>query len=500
MLLFNRGKRVLLKLETLSIRTKVFICTSVTLAILLLFFVVIFNNLFMQIKNNAFSDYKLLSTLDHQVTHVSMSTSKNIEKELTKITKLAKSYQQLAVKNNQTDEQSEFKIANNIVIYSDLYSQQRLKTESSPLSSETNSQRLSEQLSITKLQLLNAIHQALNITQSKANEDLERLFYYEMFGFIILFLLILFFAMYGINLVITPLIKLRKSIEDFQGEKHSQITGGDEIKLLIDSFFSMKNEIKHKQELLEEAVIQAQDANKEKSEFLANISHELRTPMLGILGFAELGLNKIDKVEKHKIVKYFDRIHTSGSRLLLLLNNLLDLSKLEAGEMQFDFEQALISDVLNNVITELDALIINKHISIITDSPNDNIMVEMDVLRIHQVFYNVINNAIKFSPEQGVIFIEISQQKVIKAGQAINTAIITIQDQGMGVPEEELDYIFKKFSQSSMTNTGAGGTGLGLSICKDICEHHNASISIENLVKPKKGATFTIKIPLSQTN
>ncbi len=454
----------------------------------------------MQIKNDAFSEYKLLSTLDHQVTHASMSTSKNIKKELEKITQLAKGHQQLTIKNGYTDEQPEFEIANNIVIYSDFYRQQRLEMEGLIASSEKNTQRLSEQLPITKLQLLNTIHQALNLAQGKANENLEKLFYYEMFSLIVLFLLMLFFAMYGINLVITPIIKLRKSIEDFQGGKHSQITEGDEIKLLIDSFFSMKNEIKQKQELLEEAVIQAQDANKEKSEFLANISHELRTPMLGILGFAELGLNKIDKVEKHKIVKYFDRIHTSGSRLLLLLNNLLDLSKLEAGEMHFDFEQALINDVLNSVLTELDALIINKHISIITDSPNDNIMVEMDVLRIHQVFYNVLNNAIKFSPEQGIIFIEVSQQKVITAGQAINTAIITIQDQGMGVPEEELDYIFEKFSQSSMTNTGAGGTGLGLSICKDICENHNASISIENLVKPKKGATFTIKIPLSQSN
>ena len=486
------------KLETLSIRSKVFIGTSTTLAILLLLYVVIFNSFFIKIKNDAFNDYKLLSQLDHQISYVSASSRHITEEHLAKVISLADNYQQAVLKNDAPQEESESKVAHNIVTYSALYKQLHLNIINASDLSPQNLQLLIDELTLAELKLLNIIHQAFDIIQTEADEDLEALFVYEVLSSSLLFILILIFAMYGINLIITPLIKLRKSIEDFQGGKHSQVSTGDEIKLLIDSFFSMKNEIKHKQQLLEEAVTQAQDANQAKSEFLANISHELRTPMLGILGFAELGVNKLEKVEKQKLLKYFERIHTSGSRLLLLLNNLLDLSKLEAGEMHFDFEQALINDVMGNVLVELDSLISNKNINIITDSPNNDIMIEMDVLRMHQVFYNIINNAVKFSPEQGVILIEITQQSIKREGRSINVAVITIQDQGVGVPEEEMSYIFEKFSQSSHTNTGAGGTGLGLSICKDICDNHHASISISNVKAPQKGAKFIIKIPLLQ--
>lgn len=485
-----------LKLESLSIRTKVFIGTSVTLSILLLIYIVIFNHFFFNIKNDAFNDYKLLSNLDHQIAYISMSKQHVTEEKLDKIIALATKYQYAVSKNDIKQEKAEFEIAHKIITYSVLYKQQHLKVLNTHSLSPLNQQLLVDELSHIELRLINIIHQSFNIIQTEADQSLEALFYYEILSSSLLFVLILFLSMYGINLVIKPLIKLRKSIEEFQGGKHSQINTGDEIKRLIDAFFSMKNEIKHKQELLEEAVIEAQDANQAKTEFLANISHELRTPMLGILGFAELGVNKLEKVEKHKLLKYFERIHTSGSRLLLLLNNLLDLSKLEAGEMHFDFEESLINDVMGNVLIELDSLICNKNIHIITESPINGIMVEMDVLRIHQVLYNIINNAIKFSPDQGVILIEISQKIIQQQERKINVVEIDIQDQGVGVPEEEMHYIFEKFSQSSHTDTGAGGTGLGLSICKDICDYHHAVISVANLIAPQKGAKFTIQIPL----
>lgn len=485
---------MLLKLEALSIRTKVFIATSITLSIILLIYVFIFHHLFISVKSDAFNDYKLLTKLDHQVS--SPAFAQGSAEELNKVILFAEEYLQLVLDNDGEDEIIERQLAKDIMTHSAIFVQQHRIIAASKELTLPDLQLLIDELNNIETLLLSLIHQAFTVVQLEADGDIEELFYYEVISSIVMFSVILLLAMYAINLITRPLITLRNSIEDFQGGKHSQDTAGDEIKLLINSFFSMKNEIQHKQELLEEAVTDAQNANQAKSEFLANISHELRTPMLGILGFAELGINKLEKVEKQKLLKYFDRIHTSGSRLLLLLNNLLDLSKLEAGEMQFDFEEALVNEVMNNVLIELDSLINNKQLTIITDSPNNDIMVEMDVSRMHQVFYNIINNAIKFSPEQGVILIEISQTMMQQDQHNINMAQIVIQDQGIGVPELEMGYIFEKFSQSSHTDTGAGGTGLGLSICKDICDYHNAKISVENLIPPQKGAKFILEIPL----
>lgn len=485
---------MLLKLEALSIRTKVFIATSIALSIILLVYVFIFHHLFVMVKSDAFNDYKLLTKLDHQIS--SPGFKQGSPEELNKVILFANEYLQLVLHNDGEDEIIERQLAKDIMTYSAIFVQQRSIIEASKELPLPDLQLLIDEHNNIKTLLLSFIHQAFNVVQLEADEGIEELFYYEVISSIVVFSIILILVMYAINLITRPLIGLRNSIEDFQGGKHHQESEGDEVKLLISSFFSMKNEIQHKQELLEEAVTDAQNANQAKSEFLANISHELRTPMLGILGFAELGINKLEKVEKQKLLKYFDRIHTSGSRLLLLLNNLLDLSKLEAGEMQFDFEEALVNEVMNNVLIELDSLINNKQLTIITDSPNNDIMVEMDVSRMHQVFYNIINNAIKFSPEQGVILIEISQTMVQQDQHNINMAKIAIQDQGIGVPEKEMNYIFEKFSQSSHTDTGAGGTGLGLSICKDICDYHNAKISVENLLPPKEGAKFILEIPL----
>lgn len=484
---------MLLKLEALSIRSKVFLGTLITLSMILFLYVFIFNYLFMAVKNDALNHYKILTNLDHQI--VTAAYGYNV-KELDMMVHLANEYvQQLSI-NNHKSEQLEQAIAKKIMAYSTLLTEQQRHIQNSSSLATPDLQRLINQQSENKFQISGLIHQALSIVQSKADENNKKLFHYAIISSFFIFSLILIVATYAINLITKPLIELRNRIEEFQGGKHSQNTGGDEIKLLISAFFSMKKEIHHKQALLEEAVTEAQNANQAKSEFLANISHELRTPMLGILGFAELGINKLEKVEKQKLLKYFDRIHTSGARLLLLLNNLLDLSKLEAGEVKFDFEDALVNDVINNVLIELDSLISSKQLNIITHSPDHHIMIEMDVNRIHQVFYNIINNAIKFSPEQGIILIEISQKTIQKQQQPINIAEIIIQDQGVGIPEKEMHYIFEKFSQSSHTDTGAGGTGLGLSICKDICDYHHATISVANIAPPHKGAKFTIQIPL----
>jgi len=257
----------------------------------------------------------------------------------------------------------------------------------------------------------------------------------------------------------------------------------------------MRTDIVNNQKLLERALEKAEQANIVKTEFLANISHELRTPMLGILGFAELGITKIDTADKAKLLKYYNRIHTSGSRLLLLLNNLLDLAKLEANQVVFDIQKNDLEVVFNEVIVELTPLIENKKLKLEITNKNSGLLAEFDNHRIHQVLYNLLSNAIKFSSNQGIIKILLVEAVINNNDIEVPAIKFMITDQGMGVPETELKSIFDKFSQSSRTNTGAGGTGLGLSISMDICRYHHGKLWAENLTKPEQGAQFVLIIP-----
>ena len=239
------------------------------------------------------------------------------------------------------------------------------------------------------------------------------------------------------------------------------------------------------QEELKKATKEAQSANNAKSEFLANMSHEIRTPLHGILSFASFGIKKSRNQDIEKTINYFQKIDTSGRRLLSLVNDLLDLAKLESGRMTFEFEKKDLIAVIKNVTTEFSSLLSEQNKFIVFESTLPSLAVEMDQQKIMQVIRNLLSNALKFSPEEKPIEIILDTQKDIVR--------IKVCDQGHGIPQEELESIFDKFIQSSKTCTGAGGTGLGLSICRQIIESHNGKIWAEN--RPENGAVFTIELP-----
>jgi len=485
------GPNVFFKLHSVSLRSKVFIPTLIVLLFISFVYIYVFASLFVSVKNDAFNDHKILIKLDHQITYIGLHSAHADDEKLNELINLAKEYHDRVLETDGEDEEEEYSAAKDILKFVKLYvSKIEVVTAGTALDISLNRNEIID----IELKLLEVVESALDIVQEEADEDLKTLLYYEVFSSIIFFTLIMIMVMKGINRIINPLIELRKKIEDFSGG--SELLGedyinGDEIQSLLYSFKQMRNEINAKQELLEKALMDAEAANTAKSEFLANISHELRTPMVGILGFAELGIAKIEKAEKQKLFKYFNRIHSSGSRLLLLLNNLLDLSKLEAGQMQFDFTKQSIIPVLDETQVELSALILQNTIHFKIENQLDDSCFEFDKNRMHQVFYNLLSNAIKFSPEFGVIKITILDE--ILTENNIDAVKVIISDQGIGIPNDELKYIFDKFSQSSMTNTGAGGTGLGLTICKDIIERHHGLLYAEN--NPDKGASFILTIP-----
>jgi len=235
---------------------------------------------------------------------------------------------------------------------------------------------------------------------------------------------------------------------------------------------------------------EAIQANKAKSEFLANISHELRTPMQGILGFARLGIGNINQVAREKLSMYFDEINFSGQRLLLLLNDLLDLSKLEAGRENYHFRKYSLTLIINAIITEFQAAFVEKQVSVHFEKPEFKDEAWIDAERIAQVVRNLISNALKYTDAKSSIRIGIKSHP--------SQFEVLISDDGVGIPENETLAIFDKFVQSSKTKTGAGGTGLGLSICKRIIEDHQGSIWAEN--RQTGGADFIFRVQKERFN
>lgn len=231
----------------------------------------------------------------------------------------------------------------------------------------------------------------------------------------------------------------------------------------------------------------AEKANQTKSAFLANMSHELRTPMHAILNFAKLGIRHSTD---EKVEKYLENILISGRRLTALLNDLLDLSKLEAGKIDIQLQLADMTSTIDKALQEMASLYSDKEIEIEWNSEK-TAMAEYDHKLITQVVVNLLSNAIKFSPERSVI--SISCQRL----EPENVLRVSFEDDGVGVPVSEHVEIFDQFIQSSKTIINHGGTGLGLPISKQIIELHQGKIWVESPPPGKQtGALFQFEIPI----
>ncbi|EKD40428.1 MAG: PAS/PAC sensor hybrid histidine kinase [uncultured bacterium] len=217
----------------------------------------------------------------------------------------------------------------------------------------------------------------------------------------------------------------------------------------------------------------AESANLAKSEFLANMSHELRTPLHAILSFAGYGEKRIEVADRHELLRFFQQIATSGKRLLPLINSLLDLAKLEAGKMNYVFQNLDLLTEVKSVITEIAPLAEKKRLKISIVPPDIATEAFFDQGRIGQVICNILSNGVKFSDPDTTISIAFARRIDLPNLTLLQT---TISNHGVAIPANELTAIFDKFAQSSKTKTGAGGTGLGLAICKQIIEDHRGKI------------------------
>lgn len=253
------------------------------------------------------------------------------------------------------------------------------------------------------------------------------------------------------------------------------------------------NNLEETQEYLIKAKEIAEKNSAAQSEFLSNMSHELRTPIHGILGFSSLGRNKAESRDNtntsQKLKLYFDRIFNSGTRLLSLINNIIDLAKFNADNVTFNIKTNNFSEVVGKSIEGFKLLIDAKKINLKTEPVDIKVNSEFDAFKIGQVIVNFLSNALRFTPENGNINVSYKIKKEVDK----KWLYFSIYNDGLNVPNAEMKEIFDPFIQSSATNDGSGGTGLGLSISQSIIKKHDGEIWVENV--DSHGVQFNFKIP-----
>lgn len=366
-------------------------------------------------------------------------------------------------------------------------------------------------------------------------KDILSYFHNDMIFVIILFFVIFIIVVITLTgilrgLIINPIGNLTKSIGNYSKtgteinfDKLLANCNSKELLMLLKSFRKMADDVKSSQKHMESALHEMEKAkrNAEKSdemktEFLGNMSHELRTPMHAILSFSDKGIKKIDNLDKARIVKYFTNINNSGVRLLELINNILDLTKFEAGKMLLNYADEDINQVIDQCLSEVSVLADDKKIKISVIRKEKYEKIKIDKNRIIQVMVNLLSNAIKFTPESGNILIKTEEtffaDENAETGEVIMDMgfMLSVIDSGVGLPDDEVDRVFDKFIQSSRTNDKSGGTGLGLAICKQIIEAHkghiyaqnNSLYDVDNFLDDNKeitpGARFVFVLPLTQ--
>ena len=237
---------------------------------------------------------------------------------------------------------------------------------------------------------------------------------------------------------------------------------------------------------IEDKSRQIEAANRHKSEFLANMSHELRTPLNAIIGFSEVLLDPSLEVSGEERSQFLTDIFTSGKHLLGLINEILDLAKVEAGKMELQIEPALLQDVFEAVSNTMRPLAVKKSIDLRAECDERLDLIPMDGARIKQVLLNLIGNAVKFTPDRGKVW--------IRANAEDGEVQIEVSDTGPGIPPEDRERIFLEFQQVGRDAGKPQGTGLGLALAKKFIEMHGGKIWVDS--EMGKGSSFTFTLPL----
>lgn len=253
-------------------------------------------------------------------------------------------------------------------------------------------------------------------------------------------------------------------------------------------------ELSNKSQLLEEAYNNLKEVDKLKTQFLSTMSHELRTPLNSIIGYTQLILDRVEGDITEGQKEDLERIERNAKHLLQLINDILDLSKIEAGKMQLNISKVELKEAIKQSLSIVSPLIGNKKVIIVDNASEKDIYLLADLQRLEQIIINLLSNAIKFT-EEGTITIDCN----ISIDQTEQKWVtVSIQDTGIGIATENLDKIFEAFKQIEDTSTRKhSGTGLGLNITKRLVEMHGGAIWVESELGV--GSTFYFTIPMASS-
>jgi signal transduction histidine kinase len=315
--------------------------------------------------------------------------------------------------------------------------------------------------------------------------------------------------------VVRPIHRLQagaKSIAEGSLDERIEVRSRDELGALASQFNDMAARLKESYADLEGKVdlrtkelaasldelevksVALEAASKHKSEFLASVSHELRTPLNAIIGYSELLQEEARDLGQDAFIPDLDRILLSARHLLGLINDILDLSKIEAGRMTLFVEEFNVQDLVRDVQTVVAPLIEKNQNTLRVHCPASTGNVNADATKVRQSLFNLLSNAAKFT-DHGEIRLDVERSAAVEGGPARIT--FTVADTGIGMTEEQLGRLFEAFSQAELsTSRRYGGTGLGLNLSRSFCRLMGGDITVTST--PGQGSTFVMTIPTTQ--
>ena len=303
----------------------------------------------------------------------------------------------------------------------------------------------------------------------KARTSVFRLFIFSVMVSVLISTVLIYIFSLRISRPLKKINDAARVIAGGEFHKRLDIKSGDEIGELANSFNHMVTALQNLEEM--------------RRGFIANVSHELRTPMTSIRGFIEGILDGTIPPGRQK--DYLNIVRDETNRLNRLVNDLLDLARLEAGEMTLTLKDFNINELVRRCIIKLESMIVKKDLDVEADFEEDEMLVKADADAIERVVINLIHNAIKFSPEKGKINLRTFRVK--------NTVLVSVQDNGVGIDEDEIDLIWERFYKSDKSRSkDKSGTGLGLAIIKNIINEHRQEIWVESEIG--KGTKFTFSL------
>lgn len=342
------------------------------------------------------------------------------------------------------------------------------------------------------------------VSQKETNQILLNRVFFLAAGLLAGAMAIVVFSLITSRFILQPVRVLQETAEKVaEGDLdiRSHIGTGDEFQQLSETINTMlanlqRSEIQLRavnQSLdlkltqLSETNVALAETNRLKSEFLANVSHELRTPLNSILGFADLLKKNFEQAQDARGIRYAQNIYASGSNLLALINDLLDLAKVEAGRMEVRPADFTLGELFETLVSVLKPLTEPKQITIVPEVDADVPILTQDVSKVQQILYNFLSNAIKYSPNGGTIHLRamMDTDDMVRIG---------VTDQGPGIEIEKQKLIFEKFRQLDGGVTRQhGGTGLGLAISKELTALLQGQIGVDST--PGEGSTFYVLLP-----